>query len=107
MAKQTKSQTAPANPSTPAEKGLNDKFVRVLGADGKGVPANKPKVAPQLQCIANTIEAAGLDGITRADLVKALTGVIVTRQPVGRIVSYYQKDLQVFGLATLVKQPVA
>ena len=71
-----------------------DQFVFVKKAEAK--------IAPQAQTILNTIEAAGT--ITREELVKALTGVLQTRQPVGRIVSYYQKLLTGdTGCVTLTK----
>lgn len=112
MAKKTKTQesetpnteAAPAAPKK--DQGSNDRFIRVF-VDGKAAPATDAgqpkKVAPQLQVIANTLEAAGEVGLTRAELVKNLDGVLATRQPIGRIVSYYQKDLVKFGLATISK----
>jgi len=114
MAKKTKEVAALAEgtPTTPvaveSNKGENDRFTRVF-IDGKGAPALKPdgtaqKVAPQLQAIANTLEAVGEAGCTRKELVEKLSvpGVLTTKQPVGRILSYYQKDLVNFGLATRV-----
>jgi hypothetical protein len=110
-----KSKEAPANaestaPTTQAapkgDQGANDRFTRVF-ADGKGATPTKDgqpkKIAPQLQVIANTLEAAGEAGLTRAELVKNLEGVITTRQPIGRIVTYYQKDIVAFGIATITK----
>lgn len=112
MAKKTKEVqptvdgTAPAPAAPP--KGDNDRFTRVF-ADGKGAPAlnadgTAKRIAPQLQAIANTLEAVGESGCTRKELVELLSkpGVLTTRQPVGRILSYYQKDLVNFGLATRV-----
>lgn len=66
----------------------NDKFYFV----GKPVEGAK-KPAPQAQGIINIIEAAGKPGITRSELVKSMEGVITTKQPLGRILSYYQKPL--------------
>lgn len=114
MAKQTKKSAepteTPAAEGTPAPaappKGENDVFTRVF-VNGAGAPPLKAdgsarRIAPQLLAIANTIEAAGEAGISRKDLVEKLSvpGVLTTRQPVGRILSYYQKDLVNFGLAT-------
>ena len=116
MAKKTKTVENPAveTPATDAapavEKGANDRFVRLFidGPNGSVLPApalkadgTVQKVAPQLQAIANTLEAIGAAGCTRAELVAALSveGVLTTKQPVGRILSYYQKDLVKFGLA--------
>jgi hypothetical protein len=117
MAKKTKSEnapdtspdtytsadaSAPATPKVPKEP-VNDLFTRVFTKDAEdnlvlkdgapvGAPATK-KLPPQAQQIANVIEAAGVAGIRRAELVKNLVGVLVTRQPEGRILSYYQKLL--------------
>jgi hypothetical protein len=64
-----------------------DKFIH-LGEVKEGTK----KLPPQAQVIVNTIAAAGKDGLTREALCKNLEGgVLTTRQPVGRIVSYYQK----------------
>ena len=106
MAKTTKSvnapapaeAAAPATPKTPAPP-KNDLFKRVM-VDGKGA-APTAKLAPQAQTIVNAIEAAGDAGIRRNDLVTNLTGVLQTRQPVGRIVSYYQKLIVSSGAVTL------
>jgi hypothetical protein len=121
MVKKPKSAPAPAAPTTetppvaPAapetEKGMNDVFTRVM-VNGAPAPAlnadgTAKRVAPQLQVIADTIAAAGEAGVTRKALIEALTSgnPLKTRQPVGRIVSYYQKDLVNFGLAA--RTPVA
>ena len=116
MAKKTKEvqPTAEGQPTTPAApatpKGENDRFTRVF-IDGKAAPAlnadgTAKRIAPQLQAIANVLEAIGESGCTRKELVELLSkpGVLTTRQPVGRILSYYQKDLVNFGLATRVPQ---
>lgn len=59
------------------------------------------KLAPQAQQIVNLIEAAGDEGITRQDLVKDMEGVVETRQPLGRILSYYQKAMIEQGYITV------
>jgi len=112
MAKSKETKT-PETVPTPAQKsqGENDVFTRVLDPDGRplAIPAGT-RIAPQAQVIVNVIEAALPDGITRAQLVKNLEGVIVTRQPIGRIVAYYQKYLTTeIGLVTLTRSaaPVA
>lgn len=103
--KATKNETSETNtaeapaPAIGAPK--NDTFQRVFGPDGTPI-APSVKLAPQAQCIMNTLEAAGKDGLKRADLCTALTGVLVTRQPVGRIVSYYQKALVNSGAVRIV-----
>ena len=45
------------------------------------------KVAPQCQGIINIVKEKG--PITREDLVKAMEGVITSKQPLARILSYY------------------
>jgi hypothetical protein len=108
MAKQTKQAQTPvapapaANAETPeqkAERVKNDRFTRNM-KDGKPVVPNG-KIPPQAMVIINAVEAAGKAGITRGDLVKNITGVLVTKQPVGRIVSYYQKLVQECGAVTI------
>ncbi len=111
MAKQTKSAVAPATaspePKTPAapkaEKGLNDRFIANFKEDGKTAVDPSKKIAPQAQVIVNTIAAAGKEGITRTQLNAHLKGVLTTRQPESRIVTYYQKLIQEVGCVKLVK----
>lgn len=133
MAKQTKATsapqpqtdttnaTAPAPANDPAPRkgafgkppGDKDTFVRVLDAEGNGVPpttmgadgkAVEAKLAPQAKVIINLIEAAGANGISRKELCEKLPAAgLVTRQPVGRIVSYYQKEIIQKGCVTLTK----
>jgi hypothetical protein len=79
-----------------------DKFVRNLDDAGKGVAPTK-KLPPQAETIVNLIETAGADGITRKDLVDKMKGTVVTRQPEGRILTYYQKLIQEMGSVKLVK----
>jgi hypothetical protein len=101
------SAPAPAPATTEkTPKGQNDRFVRLFEKNGVATVGKKEdgtpaKLAPQLQVIVNTLEAAGKEGMTREELVKALDGVITTRQPVGRIVSYYQKDMKGYGLVQI------
>lgn len=103
----TETTAAPSAASIEA-KAAKDTFTRVLDADDKPV-APVGKLAPQAMVIVNAIEAAGT--ITREDLIKALgdgvTGPIKTRQPVGRIVTYYQKTLIASGAVTLTKTNAA
>lgn len=65
-------------------------------------PAEGQKFAPQANLILKHIRAAGADGITKVDLEKALAADadFKTRQPIGRIIGYYQKDLVNAGLIT-------
>jgi hypothetical protein len=57
------------------------------------VKESEKKLAPQAAGIVNILKEAGKRGLTRVDLVTAMKGVITTRQPEGRILSYYQKSL--------------
>ncbi|UOF78067.1 hypothetical protein [Caudoviricetes sp.] len=91
------------------EKVSNDRFIRVF-VDGQPAPALKEdktakKLAPQAQVIADTLAGFGESGATRKELVAKLEadGLLKTKQPVGRILSYYQKDLITYGVATQVK----
>lgn len=102
MAKKVNTQPAAAPVAPTVRSSENDLFVRVLGPDGKGVPPTG-KVAPQMTVVLNTIEAAGPEGIKREALSAALKGVLVTRQPEGRIVTYYQKAMVAAGAITLTK----
>ena len=63
------------------------------------------KLAPQAQGILNIIKEAGT--INRTDLVAAMVGVVTTRQPMGRILSYYQKKLVETGNVTMSEPEAA
>lgn len=69
-------------------------------------PTDK-KIAPQAQNIANLVAAAGTKGISRKELVEKMKGVVVTRQPESRILSYYQKLLVENGFVTVDSAPAA
>lgn len=114
MAKQTKTQsapapagTAPANGTTapkgpPVERGNDDLFKAVM-KDGKFAdPATK--LAPQAMVIVNCVRSYGDKGVTRKALNEALVPAgLVTRQPAGRIVTYYQKTLEASGALTITR----
>lgn len=77
--------TAPAAEAPPIPKTVDTfKLVRAI--------AEGDKLAPQARVIVNVI-GEHAEGITREDLSKALDGKLITRQPIGRIVTYYQKSL--------------
>ena len=95
--------TAAENTAAPAEKqakvarGNNDKFVFQKDlAEGQ-------KFAPQALLIVKHVKAH--NSITREQLCEELSKdpEFKTKQPVGRIVSYYQKDLVNAGLFTIEK----
>jgi len=115
--KETKAAaTTPANPTseTAAPKGPTaqelakkareekkarqekDRFIRVIAPDGKPAAPSK-KIAPQALAICNIIEAAGEAGLSRTELVEKMKGVVQTRQPESRILSYYQQEIQDVG----------
>lgn len=103
-------ESAPANPPTTADNGeaTKGKPGRKPGFSTKSgdlFKANEPqpeeKVAPQAKAIANIVAAAGTKGITREKLVKEMEGVVQTRQPQARILSYYQKTLVEKGFFTV------
>ena len=108
MAKATKTTaTAPAGGENKAGKtseakarafrsGKNDKFIPVYEGGKPKEPTGK--LAPQAKTILNAIIAGGREGITREKLVANLgNGVLVTKQPVARILSYYVQDLKDSG----------
>jgi hypothetical protein len=88
---------APAKPAAP--KTIDTfKFVKPV-AEGE-------KLAPQARVIVNVL-ADHKNGLTREDLSKALEGKLQTRQPIGRIVTYYQKTLVERGYITIDAVEVA
>ena len=129
--KETKNaaSAAPANPAAPAAKPTpaapavkkpfgkepngNDVFIRVMNGK-EGAPLTHknakgetvPCTTPQVKVIANLLEASPNNRLTRKELVAQLPAAgLVTRQPVGRIVSYYQKPMVDDGIITIEKAP--
>ncbi len=65
-------------------------------------PDEKAKLAPQARVIVNAIKE--LKSAEREALVKVLgDGRLTTRQPVERILTYYQKSLETQGLIKVEK----
>ena len=90
-------QAAPAEKAPKAARGNADKFVFQKDlAEGQ-------KFAPQALLIVKHVKAHNT--ITRDRLCEELSKdpEFKTKQPVGRIVSYYQKDLVNAGLFTIEK----
>lgn len=86
----------------------SDKFYFVnRPTEGEGDEQKPVKIAPQAAGIVSTVEAAGKDGITRKELVELLDTVIETRQPVSRILTYYQKMLVEKGFLRVDKAEAA
>lgn len=89
--------TAAAAPAPkPVKKPDVFTFVKQVDKDGK--------LAPQARVIVNTMET--LKTANRDELVKALDGKLQTRQPIGRIVTYYQKTLVEAGYITITEGEV-
>lgn len=89
--KEQKKETKPAAAAKPdkaqrEQAAKNDRFVFVKDPDAA------LRVPPQARTILNAVKAAGKDGISRGDLVSLLEkgNALNTRQPVGRIITYYQ-----------------
>ena len=117
-----KKDTTPTNvtaaPPTTPDAGATAKAAKPIGRpkgfstkDGDLFKSNTPqptvKVAPQAAAIAKIVEAAGTKGISRKDLVAQMEGIVVTRQPQGRILSYYQKLLIENGFFTVTDEAPA
>lgn len=83
---------APAAAGEKAEKRTVNKVYEFVADPKEGT-----KLAPQAKLIVAEVKKAGK--ISRADLVKALGAntEFKTRQPIERIVTYYQKDLEAAG----------
>ena len=109
-----KKNTAPepntATPPTEADapkkspgrpKGFSTKDNDLFKAE---LPQPETKVAPHAAAIAKIVEAAGTAGISRKDLVSQMEGIVITKQPLARILSYYQKLLIENGFFTVTEQ---
>ncbi len=106
--KKTKEAPATAEAPAAAAGGANLAAARAaretVAANDRFVYAQDVlKGAPQAKKIIEILKAAGKKGMTRAELVKAMEGQVVTRQPQSRILGYYQKDLVAQGAMTMVK----
>jgi len=76
----------------------NDKF----GFIGESMKDGKTfKLAPQAQAIVDIIKNAE-EPLTRKELVEAMGSKVTTRQPMGRILTYYQKQLVQVGAIEIV-----
>ena len=61
------------------------------------------KLAPQAQCIVNILKEAGKKGLTRKELLAQMEEQVTTRQPINRILAYYQKKIQEVGAVKMEK----
>jgi len=94
-------ETTEESPKAQKErKALKDHFTFLTEVDADG---NEIKLPPQAKGILNILKAAKKKGLSRENLVAAMDGVIETRQPLGRILSYYQKKLVECGAVDFVK----
>jgi hypothetical protein len=107
--KTKKSNTPPAGNAAGAAKAREAKDAAAAKDVFTYVGEPKEKVAPQAMVIIATIKAAGKKGINRDELVQALSQqvdgkpVLVTKQPVSRILSYYQKLIVNVGAVEVAK----
>jgi hypothetical protein len=114
-----KKDTAPT-PVTSSPPSAPDNGAKAAGKPGRpagqstkdgdvfkaNVPQPETKMAPQALQIAKIVEASGTTGISRKELVAQMDGVVITRQPQGRILSYYQKALTEAGFFTITAEVV-
>jgi len=68
-----------------------------------GAPTPAKTLAPQALVIFNIIHEAGDRGISKAELVGHLKGILKTRQPVERVLAYYSVLLKKDGLLATTK----
>lgn len=90
----TEGTAAPAAPKEKTPRVSNIKYTFVKE------PAEGQKFAPQAMLIIKHVQNAGANGISKGDLGKALLAdeAFKTKQPVERIIGYYQKDLVNAGI---------
>jgi hypothetical protein len=122
--KETKSAAAPTSTGDAGIKGTPESAAKAREARDSAAKNDvfthvgdpNKKVAPQATVIINAVKAGtkGGKGITREKLIEALSQkgpdgnqILTTRQPVGRIVSYYQKLIQESGAVTITKGQAA
>ena len=86
----------PKAPAKPKKSELKKSDVFIFTGDGGEI-----KVAPQARRILECLEAAGGDGMTRSQLLEAMSAVVETRQPIDRILTYYEKALVESGTVTI------
>lgn len=72
---------------------------------GPGPKEGAKKLAPQAQQIVAIVESHKKAGVTREALVKEMEGVVQTKQPLSRILGYYQKALIETGYLALTEAP--
>lgn len=79
------------------ERGAKNDVFTYSGQVAEGAKA----LAPQAQAIVNIIQSHKAKGIRREDLVKEMEGVVTTKQPLARILSYYQGALTAGGYISI------
>lgn len=109
MAKVTKA--SPAKPEKTDSGTGEDKPARKAKvnhyASGSVALSDDIKLPPQERIIVELIQGSGKDGISRADLLKLMEGKVTTRQPLERILGYYQNDMVNRELVTVEKREAA
>ena len=61
------------------------------------------KLPKQMKVLFDVLANAGKKGLTRDEWAKQLEGVIETRQPITRIIGYYQSQMESRGMITITK----
>lgn len=101
MAKKDAQPNVPAE-GAPAAEAKKEKPVTKTQFSFVKDPDEKAKLAPQARVIVGAIKE--LKSVEREALVKVLSdGRLTTRQPVERILTYYQKSLETQGLIKMEK----
>jgi len=82
---------------------------RAAGEDifrpGSGPKEGAKKLAPQAAQIVAIVESHKKAGVTRESLIAEMQGAVQTKQPLSRILGYYQKALVEGGYVTLTEAP--
>ena len=108
MGKKTAKTETETTPAEGAENAAAPKAAKpklnVVIAPGRPL-AGEDKLATQARVIVETVHELGAK--TRDELVNALKDRVKTRQPVERILGYYQKTLETKGFIKVEKVPVA
>ena len=64
------------------------------------------KMPKQMKVLYDVLEAAGKAGLTREEWAEKLVGQIETKQPITRIIGYYQARMESAGMITIEKKEV-
>ena len=64
------------------------------------------KLPKQMKVLYDVLAGAGKGGLSKEDWVKELKGKIETRQPIERIIGYYQSRMESAGMIVIEKTEV-